>query len=128
MRKSLVLFILIYAYIWGCSGSEDEYSLLDNGDRKAVAKICNCIEPLEYYKQKMTEGSDTAQKRMYMDTFKIKAAELYPCIEEFEKLEIKFGTGEKFREQFVAYVKKKHPYCSKFMLGIGPTDSVNTKK
>ena len=128
MRKSLILFVIVFAYIWGCSGSEDKYSLLDNSDRSSIAKICKCIEPLEFYKQKMTEGSDTAQKRMYMDTFQLKAAELYPCIEEFEKLEVKFETGEKYREQFIAYVKDKHPYCSKFMIGLGPNDSVNNKK
>ncbi len=128
MRKSVILFVLVFAYIWGCSGSEDKYNLIPKEDRKSLAQVCKCMEPVTVYKEKMTTETDSSLRRMYRDSFEIKAAELLPCLEEFEKLEVKFGTSEKYLNQMVEYIKEKHPNCVPLMMGIGPNDSVNTKK
>ena len=128
MRKSVMLFVLVFAYIWGCSGSEDKYDLIPKEDRKSLAQVCKCMEPVTVYKEKMATETDTSLRRMYRDSFEVKAAEMLPCLEEFEKLEVKFGTSEKYLSQMVEYIKEKHPNCVPLMLGIGPTDSVNFKK
>lgn len=128
MRKSVILFVLIFLYIWGCSGSDDKYDLIPKEDRKSLARVCKCMEPVTIYKDKMVTETDTSLRRMYRDSFEVKATELLPCLEEFEKLEVKFGTSEKYLNQMVEYIKEKHPNCVTLMLGIGPTDSVNIKK
>ena len=128
MRKSLILFVLVFAYIWGCSGSDDKYDQIPNSDRKSIAQVCGCMEPVTVYKEKMATETDTMIRRMYRDSFELKAAELLPCLEEFEKLEVKFGTSEKYLNQMVAYIKEKHPNCVPLMMGVGPNDSVNYKK
>ncbi len=128
MRKSLILFGLIFAYIWGCASSNDKYSLITNDDRKAVADICKCMEPLTVYKEKMATETDTMKRRMYKDSFEVKAAEMLPCLEKYEKLETKFGTGKEYMDQFVEYVKEKHPKCVPLLLGTGSTDTVKNNK
>jgi len=128
VRKSLVLFVLILAYIWGCSGSEDKYSLILGSDRRSIAEICKCMEPITVYKEKMATETDTLKRKMYRDSFEVKAAEMLPCIENFEKLEVKFGTSEKYLNQFISYVKEEHPNCVPLLLGVGPSDSLNIKK
>ena len=128
MRKSLVLFALILAYILGCSGSEDKYSLISGSDRRSIAEICKCMEPITVYKEKMATETDTLKRKMYRDSFEVKAAEMLPCIENFEKLEVKFGTSEKYLNQFIGYVKEVHPNCVPLLLGVGPSDSLNIKK
>ena len=128
MRKSLVLFVLVSVYIWGCSGSDDKYDRIPKSDRKSIARVCGCMEPVTVYKEKMAAETDTLIRRMYRDSFELKAAELLPCLEEFEKLEVKFGTSEKYLDQMVEYIKENHPNCVPLMLGIGPTDSADHKK
>lgn len=128
MRKSIILFVIVFAYIWGCSGSEDKYDLVPKDDRKAIAQICGCMEPVTVYKEKMSAEKDTMLRRMYRDSFELKAAELLPCLEEFEKLETKFGTSEKYLKQVSEYIKEKHPNCVPILMGNSIIDSVNYKK
>jgi len=124
----VILFVVVFAYIWGCSGSEDKYDLISKEDRRSLAQVCKCMEPVTIYKEKMASESDTLLKRMYRDSFEVKVGEMLPCLEEFEKLEVKFGNGEKYKNQMVEYIREKHPNCAPLMIGIGPDDSVNTKK
>jgi hypothetical protein len=120
--------VLVFVYIWGCTSSEDKYGLISKDDRKAVAEVCKCMEPVETFKEKMANETDTLLRKMYRDSFEVKAVEMLPCLEKFEKLETKFGSSDEYMNQFVEYVRDKHPKCVPLMLGIGPTDSVNTKK
>lgn len=128
MRKSLILFILIFAYIWGCSGSEDEYGLVSSADRKAIAEICGCFEPIQAYKDKMTSSRDSITRIAYRDSFETKIIEMAPCLEKAEKLDEKTASSDKYMEQFMKYVKDKHPDCYPMLIGIGPNDSTNIKK
>ncbi|MEO8512684.1 MAG: hypothetical protein ABI543_03930 [Ignavibacteria bacterium] len=128
MHKSLILFALIFIYIWGCAGGSDKYNLIDKDDRKAISSICKCMEPLTIYKEKMQNATDTASKRMYKDSFEVKVVELEPCLDNLDKLEIKFGDNKDYLDQFVEYVKDKHPKCVPIFLGIGNTDTVKNNK
>ncbi|MBL8017836.1 MAG: hypothetical protein JNK43_11235 [Ignavibacteria bacterium] len=128
MRKSLILFILIFVYIWGCSGSEDEYSLIKSPDRKAIAEICGCFEPISVYKKRMTEERDSLLRNAYRDSFELKIVEMAPCIEKEEKLDEKTASSDKYMEQFMKYVKEKHPDCYPMLIGTGRGDSTNINK
>ncbi len=128
MRKSLVLFALIFAYIWGCSSSEDKYSMLSKDERKAIASICSCMEPLTKFQNKMQNATDTATRRIYKDSFEVKAAEMLPCLESLEKLELKSSDNKDYRYQFTEYVKDKHPDCVSLFLGISVTDTTKKNK
>ena len=128
MRKSLILFTLIFVYIWGCASSNDKYDMITKDDRKAVAEICNCMEPLTIYKDKMQNATDTATRRMYKDSFEVKVVQLEPCLENLEKFEIKFGGSKEYMTQFVEYVKEKHPKCEPIFLGTSVTDTIKNKK
>lgn len=128
MRKSLILFAIIFVYMWGCTGSNDKYNMIDKDDRKAISSICNCMEPLTVYREKMLNAADTVTKRMYKDSFEVKVVALEPCLDNLEKLEVKFGNSKEYLDQFVEYVTDKHPKCVTIFLGRGYTDSVKNKK
>ncbi|NOS84760.1 MAG: hypothetical protein HOP31_06440, partial [Ignavibacteria bacterium] len=49
----MILFVLVFVYIWVCSGSEDKYDLIPTEDRKSLAQVCKCMEPVTVYKEKM---------------------------------------------------------------------------
>ena len=128
MRKSLILFILVFAYIWGCSGSKDEYNLIKPAERKAIAEICSCFEPIQVYKDKMTSERDSLLQKTYRDSFEMKIIEMAPCLEKADELDKKSAGDDKYMNQFIKYVKEKHPDCFPMMIGIGPNDSINIKK
>ena len=128
MRKCLILFALIFAYIWGCSASEeDKYSLLTKDDRLAIKTYCDCMSPLTYYTTKMKNAKDSLTELAYLDSFQIKVIELEPCIEKAEKMEIRYGLNEKYNSQFIQYVRDKHPDCEALWLGTNVSDSVKNK-
>jgi hypothetical protein len=128
VRKSLILFILVFIYIWGCSGSEDEYNLIKPSERKAIAEICGCFEPIQSYKDKMTTERDSITRKAYRDSFETKIIEMAPCLEKADELDKKTAGNDKYMEQFIKYVRDKHPDCYPMMIGIGPNDSTNIKK
>ncbi|HRE12150.1 MAG TPA: hypothetical protein PK605_02345 [Ignavibacteria bacterium] len=128
MRKSVILFILILAYVWGCSGSEDKYDLIKSDDRKAIKSICNCIEPLKPYLDKMISSKDSLTREVYADSFEVKVLELAPCLEKVDQLENKFSGSEEYTLQFIDYIKAKHPNCVPYFLGESVSDSTNKQK
>ncbi|HMQ80037.1 MAG TPA: hypothetical protein PKE39_07425 [Ignavibacteria bacterium] len=128
MRKSVVLFILVFVYIWGCSGSDDKYDLIKSEDRKAIKSICKCMEPLKPYLDKMVSTEDSLTKAIYADSFEVKIIELAPCLENADQLENKFSNSEEYTKQFIEYVREKHPNCMPYFLGEKVNDSTNIKK
>lgn len=128
MRKSLILFISIFAYVWGCSGSEDKYDLINNHDRKAIKSVCGCIEPLKPYLDKMLNAGDSLSREIYADSFEVKVIELAPCLEKAEQFENKFSNSEEYTRQFIEYVREKHPDCVPYFLGEKVGDSTMIKE
>lgn len=123
MRKSLLLFTIIFSYLWGCSASENKYELITKDDRKVIGSFCKCLEPLTYYNNKITSSNDSLTKAVYTDSFQVKVIELAPCLEEADKLELKFGESKEYNKQFIQYVKDKHPDCVSLWLGESNKDT-----
>ncbi len=117
MRKYLILFTIIFVYIWGCSSSEDKFDLITKEDRKIIGSFCKCLEPLRYYNDKITSSNDPSTKAIYTDSFQLKVIELAPCLEDADKIELKFGESKDYNKQFIQYVKVKHPDCVSLWLG-----------
>ena len=123
MRKSLILFTIVFAYIWGCSSSEDKYDLITKDDRKVISSFCKCLEPLTYYNNKITSSNDSLTKAIYTDSFQVKVIELAPCLEEADRIELKFGKSKDYNKQFIQYVKDKHPDCVSIWLSESNKDT-----
>lgn len=128
MRKSVILFILVLSYIWGCSGSEDKYDLIKSDDRKAIKSICKCMEPLKPYLDKMVSSEDSLTRAIYADSFDVKIIELAPCLENAEQLENRFINSEEYTKQFIEYISEKHPNCVPYFLGEKVSDTTKNKK
>jgi hypothetical protein len=131
MRKSLILFALLFAYIWGCASSteEDKYPLVTKSDRKKIKTICKCIEPLSPMLIKMMEAKDSAIASMYEDSLEIKAAQMGECFEKLNSIDFKPKTdNEKYLKQFIEYVKETHPDCVPFFLGVKDSNEEKIKK
>lgn len=129
MYRSIILASIIAAYLWGCGGSEDnkdKFPLVNKEDRKAIKSICKCMEPLSSLINRMTVETDTAKKQMYSDSLESKAMMLMPCLENIEKLEVKFDRDEKYVEQFLGYLDEKHPDCLPLFMGKKTKDTLRT--
>lgn len=127
MYRSLILASFLAAYLWGCGGSEeksDKYTLITKEDRKAIKSICKCMEPLSSLINRMTAETDTAKKQMYSDSLESKAMQLMPCLENIEKLEVRFDSDDKYIEQFLGYLNDKHPDCLPLFMGKKSKDTV----
>lgn len=120
MRKSLILFAIIFAYIWGCA-SGDDYNMLTKSDRKAIKSICKCIEPLSGYLEKMMNTKDSLTALQYLDSIQLKGMSMENCLEQAKEFEKKDMENEKYVNQLVAYITEYHPKCLPFFLGKSDT-------
>jgi hypothetical protein len=119
MRKSIILFAIVFAYIIGCSSSEqDKYNLLSKQDRKKVKTLCKCIEPLTPYMKKSMSAQDSSIAMMYLDSMEIKSKEIEPCIGNARLLEDKSVKDEKYTKQLIEYIREKYPDCLPFYQGV----------
>ncbi len=123
MRTSLILLVILFAYIYGCASGDDgdKYTLVTSQDRKLIAKLCNCVEPLTPLLEKIMNAKDSAQAMIYADSLQAMAMKLEPCIGDAETLEEKSLKNDKFTKQFVEYIREKHPKCLPFFLGVKGT-------
>lgn len=129
MYRIIIISAILAVYLWGCGGSEEEkdkYSLVTKDDRKSIKSICKCIEPLSSLLNKIASESDSAKQQMYNDSLESKAMLLMPCLENIEKLEVKFESDDKYVEQFIGYLNEKHPDCLPLFIGKKIKDSVKT--
>jgi hypothetical protein len=130
MRNSVIILLItgIYIYI-GCGGSDtDKYTLITKNDRKAIKEICNCMEPLSEYIDKMATEKDSIKARMNLDSFNIKVIELAPCFEKAEKYEKQFSKkDDEYIMQMIEYIKEKYPKCLPAIFGNEHTDSTKSK-
>ena len=125
MRKSLILFVIIFAYIWGCA-SGDDYDMITKSDRKALKSICKCIEPLSGYMGKMMNTKDSATALQYLDSIQQKGMLMEDCLEKAKEFENKDMENKKYVNQLFAYMQEYHPKCLPFFLG--KSDTLNYKE
>lgn len=120
MSKSLILFAVLFIYIYGCASGDgdDKYNLVTGSDRKLISTVCNCVEPLTPYMEKMMNTEDSAEALMYADSLEKLSASIEPCIGDAGMLEEKANKDEKFTKQFIEYIREKHPKCLPFFLGV----------
>lgn len=125
MRKSLILFAIIFAYVWGCA-SGNEYEMISKSDRKAIKSICKCFEPIGSYLEKVMNTKDSLIAVQYLDSIQKKGTAMEDCLEKAKEFENRTNTDEKYINQLVAYIKEYHPKCMPFLAGDKP-DSVKIK-
>lgn len=117
MRKSIVLMIILFAYIIGCSSSEsDKYDLITKKDKKTIMEFCDCLKPMVTIISKMMNTSDSTMKLMYSDSLEAKAKEFDGCLNDIEKIEGK-AENDKYFKQLIDYIAEKQPECAAFFLG-----------
>lgn len=133
MRKGLIIFYLavcvLTTYVFGCASSEEEdkYNLVTKKDRKDIAKICGCLDPLLPYLDKVTNAKDSVEAAMYGDSLEMMGEKMAPCLGNMDAFENKLDNGnEKYINQFLEYVNEKHPKCALFFIGI-KVNTINEK-
>lgn len=112
-----LLFIISSVLIIDCSGSEeDKYDLLTKSDRKTISEFCTCMEPFNDILDRMISEADSLKGSQYADSMSIKYEEFSLCAEKIKPIEKK-GDDQRYIDQLFAYMKKKYPNCSQFILG-----------
>ena len=106
-------------YLSGCASSnDDKYDLITKEDRKLIKDICQCVEPLSPYMEKIMNAKDSLEGAMYMDSLIIKSKDMTPCSGDSDALEMKAEKDEKYTKQMIAYIEHYYPKCLPFFLGV----------
>lgn len=122
--RFLLLLIMAAAitYFYGCASSEekeDKYPLVTKQDRKDIAKICGCLDPLLPYLDKVINAKDSLEAAMYSDSLEQMGEKIEPCLGNMDEFENKLNKrNEKYLNQFLEYVNEKHPMCALFFIGM----------
>lgn len=125
MRKGIIIFYFIICaalvYLYGCASSEEEdkYTLVTKKDRKEIAKLCGCLDPMLPYLDKVINAKDSLEAAMYADSLDQMGEKIEPCLGNMDEFESRLNKGsEKYLNQFLEYVNEKHPKCALFFIGM----------
>lgn len=133
VRISFLLTIAAASYFFSCSSGsvnepDDKYDLITSKERKIFKSFCDCIEPVMPYVKRKALATDSLEIKALNDSIDAKVLTTGPCIRYINELNGGNLKDKKYSDQFVLYIREKHPDCSYYFLGIKSTDPLPKSK